>query len=285
MKLDIAAAVADLQTKGFHQSILITDAQELVALEEQLRALKSTHYYERNLERHAVYLSDKTATRESHAMMIARGQPELPFVTHFGGTVEKLLEFHDGVIGQLVGKKVPDTARSMLNFQEYHAGSKPLAEHYDGEYLKYDKISPTEFKLKEGLLPRYVMVFTVKNENVGEVVEGTVIRDTVTNEVTNCQSRPGQVLIFDNLRFRHAVPELKKPRFMCGLRTFDFEPAYFTSGENVLMTNSWKKLDDVNNPGLYQMVSTSDAVKIQQEYVAKEWPAHWEQIKKEGAVF
>jgi hypothetical protein len=287
MQINIEAAVADLRSKGYHQAELITDAAELASLEEQLKALKQTHYYEQNLERHAVYLSDKTETRESHAMMISREVSDLPFVTHFGGLVEKLLEFHDSVVGAIVGKKYPGTARSMLNFQEYHAGSKPVAEHYDGEYLKYEKLSPTEFKLKEGLLPRYVMVFTVRNENVGEEHEGTFLRDANTGEEVKPTSRPGQVLIFDNIRFRHSVPELKKPRLMCGLRSFDFEPAYFTTGEHVPegMLKNYTELEDKNNPGLYQMISTKDATGIQQEYLASEWPAQWQQTKKEGAVF
>jgi len=286
MKIDVAQAVKDLRENGFHQAILIESAADLAELEAQLKDMKEEHYNGPNLENHSVYLSDKTETRESHAMMIARGRSDLPQVTVYGNHINDLLSFHDQVIGQLVGKEVPVSSRSMLNFQEYQAGSKPVAEHFDGEYLKYEKVSGTEFKLKEGLLPRYVMVFTIRNENVGEEVEGTVLRNVETNEVINTQSRPGMVLIFDNIRFRHAVPELKKPRLMCGLRNFDFEPVYFTDEVvDPAVLSIVHKMEDKNNPGFIQEVTSEEARQRQLTYVAHEWPNQWETMKREGAVF
>lgn len=289
MKIDISQAVADLKSKGYHQSVII-DPSHLPQLEVDLKKMKAELYNEENLSKHSVYLSDKTETRESHAMMICRaGTSPLPIVKHEEGIIDKLLEFHDMTIGQLTGTYYPGTARSMLNFQEYHAGSKPLARHYDGEYLKYNKVSPTEFKLEEGLLPRYVMVFTIRNENVGEENEGTVLFEVATGNVIKAQSRPGQVLIFDNIRFRHEVPMLSKPRFMCGLRSFDYEPGFFVSDldldERIAAHVGWKPMPDAGSPGHVTMVSTRNSVERQERYLLEEWPAHWEQIKKEGAVF
>jgi hypothetical protein len=284
MKIDVTQAVKDLKEKGFHQAILFDSDEDLAFLEAELKDMKEEHYNGSNLENHSVYLSDKTETRESHAMMIARGRSDLPQVPVYGSRIESLLAFHDQVLGEIVGKPVPAGSRSMLNFQEYKAGSKPVAEHFDGEYLKYEKLSPTEFKLKEGLLPRYVMVFTIRNENVGEEVEGTVLRDVSTNEIINTQSRPGMVLIFDNIRFRHAVPELKRPRLMCGLRNFDFEPIHFVDAVTDPAV-PFSPMEDKNNPGMIREVSTADAVQRQLTYVAHEWPKHWESIKAQGAVF
>lgn len=286
MKIDVQQAVKDLQEQGFHQAILFENAEDLAALEAELKDMKEEHYNGPNLENHSVYLSDKTETRESHAMMIARGRSDLPQVQIYGNRILSLLNFHDQVIGSIVGKEVPVGSRSMLNFQEYQAGSKPVAEHFDGEYLKYEKESGTSFKLKEGLLPRYVMVFTIRNENVGEEVEGTVLRNVETNEIINTQSRPGMVLIFDNIRFRHAVPELKKPRLMCGLRNFDYEPVYFVDEVvDPAVLQIVHKMDDKNNPGYIQEMTSEEARQRQLSYVANEWPKQWETMKKEGAVF
>src|SRR5690606_18522711 len=289
MNINVEQAVKDLKERGFHQAILFTNQEDLVALENELKEMKAKHYNLANLENHSVYLSDKTETRESHAMMIARGRSDLPQVNIYGTRILSLLTFHDQVIGDIVGKAVPAGSRSMLNFQEYQAGSKPVAEHFDGEYLKYEKVSGTEFKLKEGLLPRYVMVFTIRNENVGEEIEGTVLRDVKTNEVIKTQSRPGMVLIFDNIRFRHAVPELKKPRLMCGLRNFDFEPVYFVDDSFDIQLEggglSFEPLKDANNPGNVAFVSSESALQRQLSYVANEWPKQWETMKREGAVF
>jgi hypothetical protein len=292
MKIDIKQAAKELREKGYFQTTLFDDPSDLVEIEKELKEMKAEHYTPSNLENHSVYLSDKTETRESHAMMVSRGRSDLPTVPILGSRVQRLLEFHDAVLGEIVGKPVPPSSRSMLNFQEYQSGSKPVAEHYDGEYLKYDKLSPTEFKLKEGLLPRYVMVFTVRNENVGEEVEGTVIRDIPTGEVINTKSRPGMLLIFDNIRFRHAVPELKKPRLMCGLRNFDFEPAHFSTdlslfGATVASASEIgvDYLSDLNNPGFVKLIPSEEARQRQLLYVANEWPKHWEEIRRQGAVF
>jgi hypothetical protein len=295
MNINIEQAVKDLQEKGYHQAVLFTDPNDLIALEAELKEMKAEHYNPSNLEAHSVYLSDKTDTRESHAMMIARGRSDLPQVNVYGTRIMALLNFHDQVVGDIIGKTVPVGSRSMLNFQEYLSGSKPVAEHFDGEYLKYEKVDGTNFKLREGLLPRYVMVFTVRNENVGLENEGTVLREVSTNEVTNCQSRPGQVLIFDNIRFRHSVPQLVKPRLMCGLRNFDFEPVYFvdelvTESQGKIDTEEaqllgWSVMNDKNNPGLIVDATTEAAIQRQLRYVANEWPKQFETMKKEGAVF
>jgi len=284
--VEIQQAVKDLQEQGFHQALLFSSSEELAFLEAELKDMKEEHYTPANLENHSVYLSDKTETRESNAMMVALGRSDLPQVPVYGNYLTLLLKFHNEVIGGLVGKEVPVSSRSMLNFQEYFAGSKPVAEHFDGEYLSYEKLSPTEFKLKEGLLPRYVMVFTIRNENVGEEVEGTVLRNVETNEMINTQSRPGMVLIFDNLRFRHGVPELKKPRLMCGLRNFDFEPAYFVDQiADPALLSSVQKMEDKNNPGYIQEMTSEEARQRQLTFVAHEWPKQWETMKKQGAVF
>lgn len=289
MKIDIKEAAKQLKENGYFQTTLFTNPDDLIQLETELKEMKAEHYNPSNLENHSVYLSDKSETRESHAMMISQGRSDLPTVPVFGTKVIELLKFHDSIVSEIVGKPMSVGSRSMLNFQEYKAGSKPVAEHYDGEYLQYDKVSPTEFKLKEGLLPRYVMVFTIRNENVGEEVEGTVIRDIPTGKVINTTSRPGMLLIFDNIRFRHAVPELKKPRLMCGLRNFDFEPAYFVDEAfNIQLEGSglsFERLEDVNNPGFVAMASSESALQRQLTYVTKEWPKHWETIKAEGSVF
>jgi hypothetical protein len=127
------------------------------------------------------------------------------------------------------------------------------------------------------------MVFTLRNDNVGDEVEGTVLREVSTNKVINTLSRPGMVLIFDNIRFRHSVPELKKPRKMVGLRSWDVSPAYFldTPQEGV----DWKKFDDSVNPGFIRMIDTTESTNRQVQYLEERWPSHWEEIKRQGSVF
>jgi hypothetical protein len=171
----------------------------------------------------------------------------------------------------------------MFNFQQYFKASKPVAEHFDGHYIDYDKKSGTDFRLKKGLLPRYVVVVTLKNENT-EGVTGTVLRDCQTDKVYSPPSEPGDFLIFDNIRFRHSVPTLEKPRVMVGLRTFDSCPFVF-SDSVIDPHEKWKELPDSVNSGFILPVKNDEALEILRDYYTKIWPMHWLAIKEEGAVF
>jgi hypothetical protein len=177
----------------------------------------------------------------------------------------------------------------MFNFQRYLGASKPVAEHYDGHYLQYTKVSPTEFRLHRGLLPRYVIVATLENENT-EGVTGTVLRDCLTGETHSPPSRPGDFLLFDNIRFRHSVPRLENPRVMVGMRCFDSSPVLFQDEMNGWdsmngLVRDWSRLEDSTNPGWIRGLSTEEAAAVLEAYYSQTWPGHWETIRSEGALF
>jgi len=294
MNFDVNKAIEEIAERGYTLQQTGMSPEDLVRLEAELKATTASHYTEENLAKHSVYLSDKTPTRVSNAMMIAqdhligsslRSEGSLPAVQIIpSGIVLELLKFHDRVLGSMTGgPAVGVHSRSMLNFQEYFAGSKPVARHYDGEYLCYVKKSPTEFQLLEGLLPRYVMVFTIRNENVGEENEGTVLYEVATGKTVSPQSRPGMVLMFDNIRFRHEVPELKKPRLMCGLRNFDHMPMYFTSDS--CSAPGEFELPDAQSPGYASPMNSIEAEALMLMYNENDWPEQWSKMKSEGAVF
>lgn len=246
-----------------------------------LPQMEADFYTEANLSKNAVYISDRTETRVSHAMMVSSdGSSSLPEVKPAPDLVRLLVQMHHSIVGLITGQEVPASARAMFNFQKYLAGSKPVAEHYDGHYLEYEKVSGTEFRLLRGLLPRYVFVFTLENENTGEV-QGTTLRNPVTNEVIQTKSGVGDLLIFNNIRFRHSVPQLDKPRTMMGLRCFDSQAFYFSAQEFSCCT----PLPDSSSPGFIKESSDEFAVGILQNYYREEWPEHWKAIQKQGAVF
>jgi hypothetical protein len=280
VKLAAPRLGAMLQQEGFAYLPAVFEPSALRDLERECDELAARHYKVENIDRRAVYLSDSSPTRISHAMMISRGPSPLPTVSLEGlVAVERFLHFHDEVLGALLGTEVPAWSRSMLNWQTYLSDSKPVTEHFDGEYLDYRKNADGSFTLHEGLLPRLVLILTLSNDNVGES-QGTILRDTQTGREMSPPSRPGDVLVFDNVRMRHSVPTLEKPRRMAGLRSFDFRAVHFALAE------------DNRRPGAHYrrmpegLVSEDvDAVAVHQEFLRERWKALREAQRAEGALF
>lgn len=271
---------AQLKQEGYAYLPAVFAPPLLRALERECDELAARHYRVENIDRRAVYLSDNTPTRTSHAMMISAGPSPLPTVPHEGlEAVERFLRFHDEVLGALLGAEVPASSRSMLNWQTYLSGSKPVTEHFDGEYLDYRKDEDGGFTLHEGLLPRLVVILTLSNENQGER-QGTVLRDTLTGKEVSPPSRPGDVLVFDNVRMRHHVPTLEQPRRMAGLRSFDFQAVHFARTEASCRPGaSYRRMPE----GLVS--EDVDAVAVHQEFLRERWAAVREAQRAEGALF
>ncbi|HEX5746824.1 MAG TPA: hypothetical protein VFZ09_11320 [Archangium sp.] len=271
---------AQLQEEGYVYLPAIFEPSFLRALERECDEMAARYYRVENLDRHAVYLSDNTPTRISHAMMISAGPSPLPTVPLEGlKSVEHFLRFHDEVLGALLGADVPAWSRSMLNWQTYSSGSKPVTEHFDGEYLDYRKNEDGGFTLHEGLLPRLVLILTLSNENDGEL-QGTVLRDTRTGREVSPPSRSGDVLVFDNVRMRHRVPTLERPRRMAGLRSFDFRAVHFALDEASCRPGaSYRRMPE----GLVS--EEVDAVAVHQQFLRERWPQVREAQRTEGALF
>jgi hypothetical protein len=271
---------AQLKEDGYAYLPALFDAPVLRALEKECDEMAARYYKVENIDRRAVYLSDSTPTRVSNAMMISAGPSPLPTVSHEGmDAVGRFLRFHDEVLGSLLGAEVPSWSRSMLNWQTYLSGSKPVTEHFDGEYLDYRKDADGGFTLHEGMLPRLVVLLTLSNENDGER-QGTVLRDTLTGREAAPPSRPGDVLVFDNVRMRHNVPTLDKPRRMAGLRSFDFRAVHFARTEESRRPGaSYRRMPE----GLVS--DDVDALRVHQEFLRGRWHQVREAQRAEGALF
>lgn len=277
---DSSRVSAQLKQEGYAYLPAVFDPSLLRALERECDEMAARHYRVENIDRRAVYLSDQTPTRTSHAMMLSQGPSPLPTVSHEGlAAVARFLRFHDEVLGGLLGAAVPTSSRSMLNWQTYLSGSKPVTEHFDGEYLDYRKDEDGGFTLHEGLLPRLVVILTLSNENRGES-QGTVLRDTLTGKEASPPSQPGDVLVFDNVRMRHRVPMLEQPRRMAGLRSFDFQAVHFARTEASCRPGAnYRRMPE----GLVS--EDVDAVAVHQEFLRERWAAVREAQRAEGALF
>ena len=241
-------------------------AQELNLLKEEFEQLIERYYNREELFKHSVYPSDSSDARISHAMMISEGPSPFPKVDHEDyQQIKSFLKDQNQILSELTGKEVSGGARSLLNYQNYFSGSKPVGEHFDGEYLRADKdADEIEFSLLEGILPRFVGVLVVENENEGKGVE---LLDHQHNHLYSPRLFAGDLVLFDNINLRHRVPTMERPRISIGLRNFDHIPLHFARTKaDFLPGADYRAIPEgfvSENADCHQRFS---------DYMEKEWP-------------
>ena len=239
---------------------------QLQQLQGEYEQLIHRYYNRSELERHSVYPSDSSDARISHAMMIAAGDSALPKVEHRDlPQISQFLSEQNQILEELTGEAVAAGARSLLNYQNYFSGSKPVGEHFDGEYLRADKhLDGVEFNLLEGILPRYVGVLVLKNENDGKGVE---LIDHRYHHVYSPKLFAGDLVLFDNINLRHRVPTMEKPRISLGLRNFDHKPLHFARNESEFLPGaSYRAIPE----GFVS--EDADCYRRFVAYMQEEWP-------------
>lgn len=260
---NLAATMASDHYLVLHRYL---DDGQLLALRHEAEALIDRYYTQAHVLEHSVYPSDSGPTRVSHAMMIAEGSSEFPCVSHQGyPQVATLLQAHNQLIGTLTGTSVEPGSRCLLNYQHYYSGSKPVAEHFDGEYLRTQRsTNGLDFELLEGILPCYVSLLVVSNDNNGKGIE--LVRD---DQVIKPALHAGDMIVFDNIYWRHRVPLLESGRISLGLRNFDHRPWHFTTSEDLFLTNRADYVTVHEGWGSQQADCHSRLTRFFQD----EWPA------------
>ena len=260
---DYESPAEAMAEQGFYIFSQFFNAEELAGLKSEVLDLIDQNYNQENLSSHSVYPSDTSEARVSNAFMIAEQPSPFPYVPHSsGGMVDRYLKAHNAVIESFTKTPVDPKTRCMINFQQYESGSKPVAEHFDGEYLRTQRSgNGIDFKLLEGLLPRYVGLLVVSNDNDGkglELVEGDQIIETTLHA--------GDLIYFDNVRWRHRVPRLEFGRASIGMRNFDHLPWHFADSENEFIGEGYQRT-------LEGWVSDQvDCHGRLQTFFEKEWP-------------
>ena len=256
---------AELDTQGYCRLGNAYNQQQLQALKTESEAMIERFYNQEELARHSVYPSDSTETRVSHALMIAEGPSPLPKVDHSDyPMVDQFLRDHNRLLSQVTGETTVPSARCMLNYQNYYAGSKPVAEHFDGEYLYTQRATDTvEFKLLEGILPRYVCVLVIANDNDGRGLE---LIDNKSHQVFKPELFAGDLVVFDNINLRHRVPSLKHPRTTIGLRNFDHLPLHFAADDSYFLDGHY---DAIAEGWVSKEVNTLARMET---FMKNEWP-------------
>ena len=236
-------------------------------------------YSEQGLYDRLFYKREESHNRQGDAVMVSlKRSEELPSIEL---KTDLLLDYND-IIGELTGKKVNETSRSMMNIQQYFEESLPVWDHYDGMFFDFhhgetDKYGENPLIVDNGLLPRYVMVVVLTNENDGK---GTYVRKHDSDERIDVELHPGDMIVFDNINMRHGVPALEHPRMMLGFRNFDHEPYHFVTKE----TDGYEPLHDEINPGYIRAINEEQSVKLQVDEL-KQWKngKAEEQLKKPAA--
>lgn len=227
-----------LDVAGFCRCPGIYPGDFLQQLQDESELLIKRSYTQEELERHSVYPSDTGDARVSHAVMLSEGISDFPKVEHSDlPAVSQFLHDYHQILGDITGVTVSTGARSMLNYQNYFTGSKPVGEHFDGEYLRTNRASDgIEFDLEEGILPRYVSLLILANENNGL---GTELVDNQSHAVHQPILNPGDLLFFDNIRLRHRVPTMARPRATIGVRSFDHMPLHLVSSKDDCLAGNY----------------------------------------------
>lgn len=254
-----------LQQEGYLRIPSAYGAEDLAQLKVDSEAMIERFYTREELDNHSVYPSDSTETRVSHAFMISEGESEFPRVDHSDfPMISRFLSDYNRWLGDITDELVPAGARCMLNYQNYFSGSKPVAEHFDGEYLKTQRATDTvEFKLLEGILPRYVALLVVANENEGRGIE---LLDHNKGEIHRPKLNPGDLVVFDNINLRHRVPTLELPRTSIGIRSFDHLPLHFAATEAEFIDGDYTEIAEG------WVSKNADANGRFRRFMKEEWP-------------
>lgn len=225
---------------------------------------KINNYYSENLVQERIFMKrEESGNRQGDAVMVTDNESELPYLKLKPevGTIIQCLQTYNSFIGNLTKQELNENTRSMLNIQQYYENSLPVWSHFDGFFQKFehgetDIYGETPMKIIEGLLPRYVMVLVLENENGGY---GTYVTPHDSDERIGIENRPGDLILFDNIYVRHGVPSLEHPRKIIGFRNFDHLPFLFSKDE----FKGSELLEDNENPGYIREISSEESVKIQ----------------------
>ncbi len=220
------------------------------------------HYSLENVKNRLFYLREDSHNRQGDAVMVSEDENESLPSFDINGKLLELMTIYNEVLGELSGTKVPSDSRCMLNSQQYFTDSKPVHDHYDGEFfdfehtenVKEDGLDNYSVTMNKGLIPRYVMVAVLENQNNGK---GTYVRMHDSEERIDIENNKGDIIVFDNLAMRHGVWGLENSRSMVGFRNFDHMPYLFERKPEA--GKDWIEVNDKLNPGWVREISSVDA--------------------------
>ena len=219
----------DIHTKGWCCIPNLLSKEDLALYTTAEELARTVYYNENMLERRVSYISDESESRRSNAIMISeRKNKELPSI-HYDEVFNRVIKPFNLILSLFSNEEINPSSRTMVNFQTYYSGSKPVRDHFDGEYLDYEMKDSYTLLLKKAILPQFVAVLVLHNENT-EDPNGIVLR-ALDGETHTPRLDAGDFILFDNIMFRHSVPILNKRRKIIGFRNFDHNPYQLTNAK------------------------------------------------------
>ena len=205
------------------------------------------------------YPSKGHANKKSVIIMVSPEENNiLPSVSDLGPIFKSYILYNNEILSRVTGIPVPSDSRYMINYRKYLGGTEPVFEHFDGEYLHGFIDEPNYHFFDEALLPRFVTLLTL---NGGGESEGAVLTNVVTGGEVNSECGVGEMLIFDNIKFKHRVPKLIKPRILLGIRNFDFLPFHYVLDP----IDGYVSLGDKINFGYVRPIGSGEAKELMVE--------------------
>jgi len=203
-----------------------------------------------------VYPSKGHTNKKSVIIMVSPEENEvLPSISQLGPIFKSYILYNNAILSRVTGIPVTTDSRYMINYRKYLGGTEPVFEHFDGEYLNGFIDEPNYHFFDEALLPRFVSLLTL---NGGGESEGAVLINVATGAEVNSECGVGEMLIFDNIKFKHRVPKLINPRILLGVRNFDFLPYHYV----LEPIDGYVSLGDKINFGYVRPIGSNEAKEL-----------------------
>lgn len=218
-----------------------------------------------NLQNHAAYFSDISDNRSSYAFILCpENESGLPAIslTDVAGVSRSISLLTLQLYNIL---NLPKTSRVLFNVQMYKGDSKPVAKHFDGEFLEFS-VDGEDLNIKRAIRPKQVAVLTLLNNTLEGGTRVHFDTSEGVSESAVIKAKAGDLLVFDNIRCHHSVDKL--------------ESGGKTRGDNLVrMIIGWRSIE--NNCELYDngKFIAADAETVRQvhtEWLKNEWPKMFE---------
>lgn len=275
--ININQIVNDIKETGYSRVPDFITADISEQLEKELGLINNTEYTQENLLKRIAYKREEGNNRQGDAYMVSSEENPLGSIL-VKDQVLDIFNVYNKILEVFTGKKMAKNSRAMMNCQQYFEKSSAVYDHYDGYYLDFEHQGEGDDKaliINKALLPRLVAVIVLRNENDN----GTYIRKQGAKDRIDIPNKAFDLIIFDNIKMRHGVPPLEKPRMMIGFRNFDHYPLMFQREVN----DGWLLQDEIN-PGYVREITDKESEMIQMEFL-EEWNSGLaeEQLEKDAA--
>jgi len=229
--------------------------EELIAAAD---AFIASEYTRENAIRRRSYVFEFGSPFESYGFALHYpGSPETSDLPgfHLDELPEPLAEITREVCSRMRFRQ----GRVFFNASRYPAVSEPLPAHHDGELFDFTVVPGQPMVVRRGIRPSEVAILTLRNQSASR---GTALV-AESGETLPFDAEAGDLLHFDNLRYRHSVPDLDQPapgpterwaRTILGWRPYEDGCHYWTSDSPLVP------------------LSVEQAARLHRDFLANDWP-------------